>query len=210
VKERVFFVLPSVDRSCGPAHRLPPHTLQLLFPLIKTIGNNGWVTATILYTCRLLFLLAPNSGGRVRCDADAKPEPWGSSARISSRVSELRAAVVQLPVNNRLETGSPRHASFSTATGWFSPSHRRSSWPADARFVRRTRTALSCPCAETPRSAHKLRTRANSAALCGVSKHDGTPPRPHPSRRAHARSTWLHDLARALLRMRTSVKLPNI
>jgi hypothetical protein len=39
--------------------------------------------------------------------------------RMSIPVSPPRAAVAQLPVNNRPETGTPRHSSFSTSTGWF-------------------------------------------------------------------------------------------
>ncbi len=104
--------------------KLPPHTLQLLSPLLKTIGNNGWATRDDFYTCRLPFC---SSHSR----ADATWTEAGSRAprlpRISSRVFQLRAAVVQPPVNNRPETGSPRRASFSTATGWSLPSQRRSS-----------------------------------------------------------------------------------
>jgi hypothetical protein len=71
-----FSILPSVDRSCAHPygfvfarmgvvgrrgnHRgaklrtLTPHTLELFFPLLKTIGNNGSAAGMTFYTRRLL------------------------------------------------------------------------------------------------------------------------------------------------------------
>jgi hypothetical protein len=69
--------------------------------------------------------------------------------------STPRAAVVELPVKNRPETGSPPARPFSTPTGW--------------SFVRPKRVVLACPHAEEPRS-----TQAHANALRGVSKHEGT------------------------------------
>src|SRR4051794_40365380 len=45
------------------------------------------------------------------------------------------------------------------------------------------------------------------SAMRGVSNHEGecAPARPHPSRRAHLHTNRWHDLACALLRMRTSI-----
>jgi hypothetical protein len=106
---------------------LTPHTLELFFPLLKTIRNNGIDAATVFYTRRLL----PRSPKTSRRGRRRGEQRLGVSfCPDLSRVSELRAAVAQLPVNNRPETGSPRHASFSTATGWFFPSHPRPLLPS--------------------------------------------------------------------------------
>jgi hypothetical protein len=95
--------------------------------------------------------------------------------RISIRVSPSHAAVAQLPVNNRPETGTPRHSSFSTPTGWF--------------------FALSCPGAaqRTQISLRNLRTLDCVAVRC----RPGTVPvRGGPGSAMH------HSLPLALRRIR--------
>src|SRR5262245_8170874 len=118
------------------ARTLTPHTLELFFPLLKTIRNNG--------NRRLDGFLHSQVAPR-----SPKTSHRGLGyrfARISSRVSEPRAAVAQLPVNNRPETGSPPPRLFSTATGWFSAriEDRRPGRPS----LRSAYTALSCSHAE--------------------------------------------------------------
>jgi hypothetical protein len=123
-----------------------------------------------------------------------------------SRVSEPRAAVPQLPVNNRPETGSPRHASFSTAKGWFFLKIVVVAEPPSARGRRSHPQphALSCPHAEEPRSARERTQGVPSRPRCAASRSMRAHARPHASRRAHAHSVWRPDLAPALLRIRTS------
>jgi hypothetical protein len=61
--------------------RATAYTLELLFPLLETIGNNGLAPATIFYTCRLLFSLAPKYRPRGRCDGGEESGPQGPSVR---------------------------------------------------------------------------------------------------------------------------------
>jgi len=73
-------------------------------------------------------------------------------------------------------------------------------------FVLPNCAALPCPHAEEPRGVGEVTRGAHSHVRCGVSKHKGKrTARPHPSRRASARSRGRHDRSCALLRMRTSI-----
>src|SRR5215475_8894443 len=82
--------------------------------------------------------------------------PRGSSARYRFAYPFYAAVAAGFPVNNRPETGLPCHPSFSTATGWVFVriKNRR-----PARFVRCTRTALSCP--------EESSTRCERLEACG-------------------------------------------
>jgi hypothetical protein len=109
--------------------------------------------------------------------------------------------VAQLPVKNRPETGSPRGCSFSTPAGWFFARAKH------APCCVSPKCALSCPHAEEQRSATRAQVLPPLKPRCdaSLSMRANALACPHPSRRAHARSRWRHDLAYALLRMRTDI-----
>jgi hypothetical protein len=135
---------------------------------------------------------------------DCRVKPGNDEGPFSFR--GLTRSGAQLPVKNRPETGSPRRRHVSTSAGWFLDRPSTRPVVSCGGFVLPNCAALPCPHAEEPRGVGEVTRGAHSHVRCGVSKHKGKrTARPHPSRRASARSRGRHDRSCALLRMRTSI-----